>query len=94
MAGEIGLSGLGIFFWFLFRLFKKSIFIYKGLTDKYYKILSLSITACLIAFLINGLTETSLYYSRVAMIFWYLIGFALSLTKFTLPVKQSSEGTG
>lgn len=94
MAGEIGLLGLGVFLWLLFRLFKKSLFIYRNLTDKYYKILSLSITACLTAFLINGLTETSLYYSRVAMIFWFLIGFALSLNKFTLTFEQGSKGAG
>lgn len=82
MAGEIGLLGLGIFFWLLFRLFKKSAYIYRNLKDEYYKIISLCLFACLLAFLINGLTETSLYYSRVAMIFWYLIGFCLSLEKF------------
>jgi hypothetical protein len=37
--------------------------------------------ACLIAFLVNGLTETSLYYPRVVMIFWYLIGISLSLNR-------------
>lgn len=83
MAGEIGLVGLGVFLWLLFRLFKKTMFIYGNSVDEYYKILSLSISACLIAFLINGLTETSLYYARVSMIFWYFIGFALSLNKFT-----------
>ncbi|MDD5165813.1 MAG: O-antigen ligase family protein [Candidatus Omnitrophica bacterium] len=83
MAGEIGLVGLGIFFWLLFRLFKKNIQVYKSLKDRYYKVILLSISASLFAFLINGLTETSLYYSRVAMIFWYLVGFSLSLSKFT-----------
>ena len=83
MAGEVGLVGLGVFLWLLFRLFKKSMLIYRSLKDEYYKVLSLSVAACLIAFLVNGLTETSLYYSRVAMIFWYLIGFVLALGRFT-----------
>ena len=38
--------------------------------------------ACLIAFLVNGLTESSLYYSRVTLIFWYLVGVSLGLKKF------------
>jgi O-antigen ligase len=82
MGGEIGLLGLGIFLWLLFSLFKKNIFIYRDLKDEYYKITVLSISACLVAFLVNGLTETSLYYSRVAMIFWYLVGFSLAFDKF------------
>lgn len=79
MAGEIGLLGLGVFFWMLFRLFKRGAYIYRNIKDDYLKIVSLSVAACLIAFLINGLTETSLYYARVAMIFWYMAGFYLAL---------------
>src|SRR3989338_1332756 len=84
MAGEIGLLGLGIFFWLLFRLFKFSLRGYKNLKDDYCKAVSLSLIACLLAFLVNGLTETSLYYARVAMIFWYLIGFSFSLNRYAL----------
>lgn len=82
LAGEIGLFGLLVFLWLLLRLFRKSIYIYKNINEPYIKIVSLSLIISLIAFLINGLTETSLYYSRVAMIFWYLVGFSLSLNKF------------
>ncbi len=83
MAGEIGLLGLAIFFWFLYKLFGANISIYRKLKSDYLKNISLGLILCLIAFLINGLTESSLYYSRVALIFWYLIGFSLSLAKFT-----------
>ena len=57
--------------------------IYRKLDDDYMKIVSLSLSVCLIAFLVNGLTESSLYYSRVAIIFWYIMGLALALNKFT-----------
>jgi len=53
------------------------------LDNHYLKIVSLSLSACLLAFLVNGLTESSLYYSRVAIIFWYIMGLALALNKFT-----------
>jgi len=82
MAAEIGLAALSIFIWLLYRLFRESKQVYKKLDSHYLKVVSLSLTACLIAFLVNGLTESSLYYSRVAIIFWYLAGFALSLKKF------------
>jgi len=82
MAAEIGLVGFGIFVWMLYKLFMECINTYRHLDDKFFKVILLSLSASLISFLINGLTESSLYYSRVAIIFWYLVGFSLSLKKF------------
>lgn len=82
MAGETGLVSLGIFLWLLWALFAKSARIYKNLDDRYLKVFLLSLIACLAAFLVNGLTESSLYYSRVAVIFWYSAGMALAFRKF------------
>jgi hypothetical protein len=42
----------------------------------------LSLVACFIAFLINGLTESSLYYSRVAAMFWFFVGISMALVRF------------
>ena len=82
MAGEVGLLGLAAFFWFLFVLFRQGYKAYIKLNDDYLKIIAISLLACFLSFLINGLTETSLYNSRVAMVFWYLIGVSLVLNKF------------
>lgn len=82
MAAELGLPGLAVFIWMLFRLFKECSSIYRRLKDKFLRITQLCLIACLIAFLANGLTESSLYYARLALIFWYLMGFALGLKKF------------
>lgn len=82
LAGELGLAGLAVFIWFLTALFRRCRRIYTGLNDEFLRIISLSLSACLIAFLVNGLTESSLYSSRVAMTFWYLAGFSLGLAKF------------
>ena len=81
MAGEIGIVGLGLFIWLLFELFIACSGIYHRFKDSFLKTFSLSLIACLIAFLVNGLTESSLYYSRVALIFWYFIGLSLALNK-------------
>lgn len=83
MAAETGLVGLGIFLWLLFRLFTALAAIYKRLKDDYLKITLLSLIICLVSFLVNGLTESSLYSSRLAIIFWYLAGFAMGFKKFT-----------
>ncbi len=81
IAAELGLVGLGIFIWLLYELFKGCASIYKELKDYQLKIILLSLIACLIAFLVNGLTESSLNSARVAGIFWYLIGFSLSFRR-------------
>lgn len=82
MAAELGLLGLSVFLWLIFKLFKESSRIYLSLKEDGLKWFSLSVTACLLAFLVNGLTESSLYSSRVAPVFWYLMGLGLALAKF------------
>jgi O-antigen ligase len=78
MAGEVGLMGLAAFLLFLFQVFRLGFKAFYRSNEGYLRIAVLSLLACLIAFLVNGLTETSLYYSRVAMVFWYLIGAVLA----------------
>jgi putative inorganic carbon (HCO3(-)) transporter len=82
MAGEIGLLGLLAFLWLLFRFFKDNLKTYGRLKDHFLRVTCISLFACVLAFLINGMTETSLYYSRISMVFWFLLGFSLSLGKF------------
>jgi len=91
MAAELGLLGLLIFIWVLYRLFKESSRIYRSLSDGYLKMLALALCACLIAFLVNGLTESSLYYSRVAAIFWYIMGLNLALAKFAHAKSEKAD---
>lgn len=91
IAGELGLIGLGIFIWLVYKLFRESINIYKRLEEGFLKIVSLSLLTCLLAFLVNGLTESSLYSSRVAIIFWYLMGFSLALKRFIDADKTGSD---
>lgn len=81
MGGEMGLLGLGAFFVFLFFALKSIWSAFKRNTDLFLKAFSISVFAAIIAYLINSLTETSLYYARVVMIFWFLIGMGLALTR-------------
>lgn len=83
MAGEIGLVGLGVFVWLLARLFREAKLIYQAQDSDYLKVVSLALTVCLISFLVNGLTESSLYYSRVGLLFWYLAGFLIGIKRCT-----------
>lgn len=83
LTAELGVIGLIIFLWFLWAVFKNIKDIYNKLTDDSLRVILISITASIIAFLVNGLTESSLYYARVAIIFWYLVGFAFIFMNFT-----------
>ena len=96
MAGEIGLIGLGIFLWLLFMLFRKWYIIYKSLPiESFLKIYSLGIMSGIVGFLINGLTETGLYYSKVATLFWLQVGLLLAVFKVAqdyLRTKGENDG--
>lgn len=82
MAGEMGLSGLLIFIWLLFGVFKYWVYFYRRVNDdEFFKVCSLGIAAGLMAFLINGMTETNLYYSKIATFFWFQIGLLLAIIK-------------
>jgi putative inorganic carbon (hco3(-)) transporter len=81
MAGETGLLGLAAFLGFLFFAFKAAWQAYRKNTDPFLKAFSVAVVAAILAFLINGLTETSLYHSRLVMIFWFLIGLGLALER-------------
>jgi O-antigen ligase len=81
MGGEMGLLGLGVFFIFLFFVLKSIWSAFKRNIDPFLKALCVSVFAAIMAYLINGLTETSLYYARLVMIFYFLIGVGLALGK-------------
>lgn len=81
MASEIGLFGLFMFLWLLFSFFKKWFKFFKAGDSSFLMISSLGIAAGIISFLINGLAETNLYYSKIATLFWYQIGLFLGLAK-------------
>ena len=82
MGAEVGLLGLGIFLWFLVILFNNGWQNYKRFKSGFLKITALSLIACVIAFLINGLTETSLY-NQVGVVFWFIVGLLLCLNNFS-----------
>ncbi len=79
MAGETGLLGVAVFLWFLLVLFAHGVRTWQDCAPGFLKDASLFLLACLAGFLVNGLTESSLYYSRVALIFWYLGGLLVSI---------------
>lgn len=86
MAAEIGILGLFSFLWLIFRLFRYGIKKYRVMEDVFLKTSILGIIAGLTAFLINGLTETVLYYPKVAVLFWFQVGLLLGIIKISAKV--------
>lgn len=74
MAAEIGITGLLIFLYLLFKLFNGWRKFYIKTGDNFLKISSLGILMGIFAFLIHGLTETNLYYPKIVILFWFQVG--------------------
>lgn len=77
MASEIGILGLGIFIWLLYLLFSKWWKFYRTGKDRFFELCGLGIVMGLAAFLIHGLTETNLYYPKIAVLFWFQAGLLM-----------------
>jgi len=89
MAGEIGLLGLGIFLWIMAALFMELRKIYlKTAQPSFVKNASLGLGCGIWAFLLNGLTESSFYFSKIVVVFWFVVGLGMSL-KFITDEKKS-----
>lgn len=79
--GEVGLLGTSAFLLVLFSVWKK---IYKGLKneDRLIKYLSAGSLSLIIVFLLNGLFIDVFEASKVAALFWMIIGLNLAAGKF------------
>ncbi len=73
---EMGLSGLIIFGWIIFKFFKSTYLILKS-----NKSLAVGLMAAMIALLVHGLLDTPYFKNDLAIIFWVLIGLAVILKK-------------
>lgn len=78
MAAEIGITGLIIFFWLLYVLLRNFFIFYKNSKDSLLLLCALGVTMGIIAFLANGLTETNLYYPKIAVLFWFEVGLLMA----------------
>jgi O-antigen ligase len=81
LAGEIGLFGLAVFLWMLWALFRSASGFLKNNDSGFITACGLGLLGGIAAFLINGMTETTLYYSKVSTLFWYQVGLLLGLCK-------------
>ncbi|MFH1848397.1 MAG: O-antigen ligase family protein [Candidatus Omnitrophota bacterium] len=79
MAGEIGLLGLGVFLLIMAALFLEIKGSYQKSGSDFVKNAALGLGCGVLAFLLNGLTESSFYFSKIVVVFWVITGLAVSL---------------
>ena len=75
MAAEIGLLGLFAFLWFIFTFFKAGFLIFK----KTRSFILLGILSGILAFLIHAFFDTHLYSLQLVVLFWFMLGLAVSV---------------
>lgn len=81
LPAEIGIFGLIAFLWLIFSLFKYGLASYKTINNDFLKATVLGLMGGILAFLINGFTETVLYYPKVVVLFWYEVGLLLGIIR-------------
>lgn len=88
MASETGITGLLIFACLLFVLFKGWFVFNRKTRDSFRSAIGLGMIMGIVAFLINGLTETNLYYPKIAVMFWFQVSL---LTVLIYPKKEAKN---
>lgn len=76
MAAEIGIFGLLIFMWFVFRLFQRAIFKLVKTEDRFVKAAFLGVIGGILAYLVHSVVDTNLYSLPLAVLFWAMAGLA------------------
>lgn len=81
MTAETGIVYFLVFLALLFMLFKGSIIFYYRTGHAFLKVCSLGIILGLLAFLVHGLTETNLYYPKIAVLFWFQVALLMAVMR-------------
>ena len=80
MAAEIGIVGLVCFIWILVRFFRLGFRTLKERKDS----LLLGLLAGIFAFLVHSFFDTNLYSLQLAVLFWFMLGLAVSIQRITI----------
>jgi putative inorganic carbon (HCO3(-)) transporter len=81
MTAETGIIYFLVFLALLFMLFREGIAFYCRTDHSFLKLCSLGIMLGLFAFLVHGLTETNLYYPKIAVLFWFQVALLMALMR-------------
>ena len=87
LGAEIGMLGLGIFFWLIITYFNYGIKLLKRLKDKYKQGIVIGLMGGVVAVLIDGIFGFPLHLPATIALFWLFIGLIVSLNHSEQEVK-------
>lgn len=94
IMAELGLFGLMTFIWILAAFFNSTIMFYRSTRERFYRSILLGLVAGLIAFLVQSSVDTNLYSLQLAVLFWFIIGFTVSLQRALSRNRKVSRARG
>ncbi len=86
MAAELGIIGLTAFILLLASLFRSMFRELKKKRDS----LILSVSCGILGFLVLSFFDTHLYALQLVSLFWFMMGFAVSLTRLEMNPQEES----
>lgn len=87
MAAELGLLGLGAFFWIIVRLFRTSLACIDKVRDKPYGVISLGLIAGLFGFFVQSFVDVNIYSLQLGNLMWFMMALCISAHRIALSGK-------
>lgn len=84
IAAETGIFGILAFLWMIWRMAVNSITSYRLIKDDYLKFIFLGLFCGITAFLLHAAVDTSLYSLRLAVLFYFSLGFLMAIKRVAL----------
>ena len=84
MAAELGIFGLGVFLWLIYRLFAISLANIKKIKDRFGSAMLIGLLAGLFGFLAHSLVDTNIYAFRLSMLMWFTMGLIIAAQRIFL----------
>jgi putative inorganic carbon (HCO3(-)) transporter len=81
MAAEVGVLGLGAFFWVILTLFLLSLRNVQGIKDPFFYVMIIGLLSGLFGFLIHSAFDTNLYSVQLGNLMWVIMGVIVAAQK-------------
>jgi O-antigen ligase/Tfp pilus assembly protein PilF len=90
LGAEIGILGLGIFFWIVINYFNYGIKLLKGMKDKYKQGIIIGLMGGTIAVLIDAIFGFPLHLPATIVLFWLIIGLTITVIKIEVNLEKNN----
>jgi putative inorganic carbon (hco3(-)) transporter len=77
-ASNLGIVGLGVLLWLIFRIKRSVSLVFKNYDDEYILPIFLGITGAIVAFFAHGLVDDFWQFQSMILMFWMILGLLIS----------------